>query len=68
MTDDEFISYAMRYGGMCRDCADEDGICPHSGIPCDPDLSRKVMAKALQAWRYGVDHGYIQNPIQEDGK
>ena len=23
-------------GPRCRDCADENGRCPHSGFPCDP--------------------------------
>jgi len=25
---------------MCRDCADNNGMCPHSGEPCDPEMSR----------------------------
>lgn len=28
---------------MCRDCADEDGICPHDGLSCD---MRKLFADA----------------------
>lgn len=64
--DESCIRYALRFGGMCRDCADTrvQGICDHSGMPCDPEICRKVLRHALAAWRYGVKHGYIANPIE----
>jgi hypothetical protein len=61
------IDYALRYGGMCRDCADArvHGICDNSGMPCDPRICEKVIRHALGAWRYGVKHGFIANPLAE---
>lgn len=35
-------------GPMCRDCADENGRCPHSGRPCDPD---EAVKEQLAAWK-----------------
>jgi len=32
----------------CRDCADEDGLCPNLGLPCDP--------KDLKGFRLGLLH------------
>lgn len=55
----EIASYVARYGGNCRDCADENGICPNSGMPCD---SRKAIEHVLKALDYGFKHGYIANP------
>jgi hypothetical protein len=52
----EIASYVARYGGNCRDCADENGICPSSGMPCD---SRKAISHVLTALDYGLKHGYI---------
>lgn len=63
MTDDELVRYALRYGGMCRDCADAFGVCPTSGLPCDVEVRQKVTLHALKAWRYGVLHGFIDDPI-----
>jgi hypothetical protein len=59
------IDYALRYGGMCRDCADSSvrGICDNSGMPCDPRVCEKVIRHALGAWRYGIKHGFIDNPL-----
>lgn len=59
------IDYALRYGGMCRDCADTRvrGICDNSGMPCDPAVCRKVIAHALGAWHYGIKHGFVHNPL-----
>jgi hypothetical protein len=33
-------------GPFCRDCADNDGLCPHGGRPCDPDerITRAILA------------------------
>jgi len=65
MTDQDFINYALRYGGMCRDCADTRvrGICDTSGMPCDSSVCEKVIRHALGAWRYGIKHGFIDNPL-----
>lgn len=62
------INYALRYGGMCRDCADTrvPGICDTSGMPCDPSVCEKVIRHALGAWRYGIKHGFIANPLQSN--
>jgi len=57
------IDYALHYGGRCRDCADADGVCPSSGIPCDPSEARKAAGHILKAWSYGIQHGYMENPF-----
>ena len=55
----ELITYAVRYGGMCRDCADMvDGVCEHKGTPCDTKVFRAAIAHALAAWDYGGKHGF----------
>lgn len=56
------IDYVMRYGGRCRDCADENGTCPHSGLPCDTDAASKVIGFVLRAVDYGRRHGYLTTP------
>lgn len=57
------IDYVMRYGGHCRDCADEDGICPRDGTPCEPAPKRAVIEHTLKALEYGMSHGFIQSPF-----
>jgi hypothetical protein len=54
--------YVMHYGGRCRDCADEDGICPSTGLPCDQPLKRKAVEFVLEAITYGHEHGFIVAP------
>lgn len=56
------IDYVMRYGGRCRGCADENGTCPTSGLPCSPDDARKAIAWVLDAVAYGTRHGYLATP------
>jgi len=59
----EPIAYASHHGGRCRGCADENGVCPTSGLPCDPDLRLKAAAHCLKAWQYGIEHGFTDNPF-----
>lgn len=66
MTDEELIGYVSRYGGMCRDCADENGVCPHSGAPCDTDQRRAVIRHTIAALRYGIEHRFIPNIFAGD--
>lgn len=61
MTDEQIIGYVSRFGGMCRDCADENGVCPHSGAPCDSGQRRAVIAGTIEALRYGIEHRFIPN-------
>lgn len=56
-TDKATVDYIARYGGRCRDCADNDGVCPHSGLPCDaPD---KAIRHVLSAINYGIANRFI---------
>ncbi|CAN7339688.1 hypothetical protein LJR074_001928 [Acidovorax sp. LjRoot74] len=55
------IDYVARYGGKCRDCADENGVCPGSGLPCGG--ARKAIQFVFDALTYGVTHGYITSPF-----
>ena len=45
------------YGGRCRDCADCEGICCNSGLPCDGGEARAAIEHVLRAVRY-----YSENP------
>lgn len=63
---DEIVDYIARYGGACRDCADEDGVCPHSGLPCaDRD---KAIRHVLSALNYGIVHGFISTHAGDAAK
>lgn len=53
----EVVSFISRYGGRCRDCADEDGICPTSGLPCEGYI--KAIRHVLEALNYGMANGYL---------
>lgn len=56
--DQSHIDYINRYGGRCRDCADENGVCPSSGLPCAD--SKKAIQSVLDALAYGLNHKYLQ--------
>lgn len=70
----DVVGYVMRYGGMCRDCADADGVCPTTGMPCDTGQRKAVIEHTIKALEYGIKHGFIENPFdqrrkeQEEGK
>jgi hypothetical protein len=52
------IEYVRRFGGRCRDCADERGICPSSGLPCaNPE---KAINHVFRAYNYGIKNGFIK--------
>jgi hypothetical protein len=36
-------------GPRCRDCADEDGTCPNSGLPCDPQEAAEKRIALIHA-------------------
>lgn len=55
--DDATVSFVARYGGQCRDCADENGVCPRSGLPCAG--ADKAIRHVLKALEYGRQHGYL---------
>ena len=55
---DEVINYINRYGGNCRDCADENGVCPSRGLPCAD--SKKAIRFVLEALAYGLNNGYLK--------
>lgn len=50
------IDFLINYGGHCRDCADEDGFCPRTGIGCGQ--RRKAVEFILGAINYGAKHGF----------
>lgn len=49
------ISYATHYGARCRDCADENGICPSTGIGCGD--RQKAVGFVVDALIYGASRG-----------
>lgn len=56
---DENLRYVSRYGGFCRDCADENGTCPVKGLPCDFTESKKAIRRVLEAINYGIEHDFL---------
>lgn len=61
----EVVDYIARYGGRCRDCADNDGVCPNSGLPCAHN--DKAIRHVLSAINYGVKHGFIRPTPEKQG-
>lgn len=66
-TGPERINYVLRYGGMCRGCADHDGVCPTNGLPCDTEAARRSVRHVLEALDYGERHGYLPAPPAPGG-
>jgi len=60
---DAHASYVARWGGNCRDCADESGVCPNSGLPCGG--ADKAIGHVFKALAYGVKQGHISNPLAQ---
>ena len=56
---DDMIGYISRYGGRCRDCADNNGICPYDSLPCEPAQREEAIKHVLSARAYGLKHRYI---------
>jgi len=57
----EVVDFIGRYGGFCRDCADENGVCPGSGLPCAD--REKAIRHVLDAFNYGVKHGFLNEQV-----
>lgn len=55
----ETISYIHQYGGSCRDCADHDGVCPNSGLPCYWIDRKKAIKHVISALNYGRENGFL---------
>ena len=47
--DQDLVAFVSRFGGFCRDCADEDGVCPTKGLPCDSGLRAKAIDHVVAA-------------------
>lgn len=60
---EQTVEYVLRFGGRCCGCADEDGICPTNGTPCDPAPKKAVIEHTLKAHEYGISHGFIESPF-----
>jgi hypothetical protein len=54
------IQYVQQFGGRCRDCGDNAGVCPWRGMPCGDD--RKAIRHVLTALYHGTHHGFIYEP------
>ena len=52
------LAYVQQFGGRCRDCADENGVCPGSGLPCEG--RGKAIMWVIDAINYGVEHGFLK--------
>lgn len=62
---DEVVAYIARFGGKCRDCADNNGTCPSTGLSCAS--YNKAIRHVLGAYNYGVEHGFLKPKIAERG-
>ena len=58
------LEYVEQFGGRCRDCADEGGVCPNTGLPCAE--KRKAILWVIGAINYGVAHGFLKVGTSED--
>lgn len=58
----EHVEYVQRYGGMCRNCADELGVCPSTGLPCGN--SEKAIKYVLDSISYGINHKFVEHPVK----
>lgn len=50
------IDFLVNYGGRCRDCADENGFCPRTGVGCGQRKQAAIFFVA--ALEYGSKHGF----------
>lgn len=63
---EEHADYVLRANGRCRDCADNEGMCPMSGLPCDPQKARDVVNYVLSTLMYGVNNKMIPGLIEKE--
>lgn len=61
---EKHIDFIKQYGGLCRDCADENGICPYNGLPCED--RDKPIRYVLNALTYGLNHKMIPSPFTKE--
>lgn len=57
------VDYVLRFNGMCRGCADENGTCPTSGLPCDPGEASTAIRYVIHALRYGMRNGFLKEAL-----
>ncbi len=60
------ISYIVRYGGRCRDCADTTigPICDGTGLPCGD--GERAIQHVLASLAYGMKNGFIAREDEPD--
>lgn len=68
LIDDETLTYVLRYGGRCRDCADHFGTCASRGLPCNIDEAKTAIRHVLRAVNYGMSHGCLPIPAAPKGE
>lgn len=54
----ETLNYVSQFGGSCRDCGDNLGVCPVSGLPCAE--RGKAIKWVIDAINYGVEHEFLK--------
>lgn len=54
--------YVVHFTKGCRDCADNNGVCPNSGLPCSG--YREAIKTVLKALEYGINNGHAPDPAQ----
>ena len=59
------LRYVERFGGDCRDCADNRGVCPNSGLPCAE--RGKAIKWVIDAINYGAGMGYLKVNTDSSG-
>lgn len=53
---DKLVERLLNYGGRCRECADNVGICPASSLPCGADDARSAIKHVLDGLAYYTQH------------
>lgn len=66
--DEATHDYVLQYGGRCRDCADNFGVCESRGMPCDPKAARKAVRRVIGALNYGHRNGFLPAAPQQEGR
>lgn len=60
----DVVDFVVQYGPRCRDCADEDGVCPINSIPCGD--KRKIVEYVINAINYGVKNNFLPEPTTSE--
>ena len=61
------LAYVQHFGGRCRECADNRGVCPNTGLPCNPEQRVQAIKWVVDAINYGTEHGFMKAGADSSG-